>query len=145
MSNGGGGTGGSGGPTPNQHWDNLAERRLDYINSRLSEVVTQLSEVAKELRLQVRQSDQQGGTLTRLEERLRDAERELHEIPKRFDKVASLEWLQRVELRLNNIEEEGKSPFVRKTEFDPVKKVVFGLVSTLCLFVLGAVAKLIVK
>lgn len=131
--------------SPSPHWDNLAERRLDYINTRLSEVVLQLSEVAKELRLQVRQGDQQGGTLTRLEERIRDAERELHEIPKRFEKVASVEWHQRLETRVSNIEDEGKSPFVRKSEFEPVKKSVYGVISALCLLVLGAIAKLVMK
>lgn len=129
----------------NPWWDNLAERRLDYITTRLTEVANSLSEVAKELRAQTRASDQQAGSLSRLEERLREAERELNDFPKRLERVASAEWMQRLETRVGVIEDEGRSPFVRRIEFDPVKKVVFGLVTSLCLAVLAAVAKLVMK
>lgn len=132
-------------PQPNPFWDNLAEQRLNYITSRLQELAAQLADTAKEIRAQIRISDQQGGALTRYEERLRDLERELQELPKRLEKLAPFDWAQRMDTRLNNIEDEGRSPFVRKGEFDPVKKVVFGLVSTICLGVLAAVAKLIMK
>jgi hypothetical protein len=143
-------TGDSGGPRPipaqpTGWWDQVAEQRLNFVVQRVGEVTTSLSEVAKELRAQTRISDKQDNDIRRLEERIRDAQASLEEVRKGHDKLASSEWLLRLEKRIEMVEDEQKSPFVRKSEFDPVKKVVFGLISTLCLFVLGAVAKLIIK
>lgn len=132
-------------PTAGAYWDNLSERRLDYLNTRLSEAINGLGEVSKELRSQTRSGDQQASTLIRFDERLRGVEREITEMPKRLERAASAEWLLRLENRVDNLENEAKSPFVRKIEFEPVKKVVFGLVTSLCLAVLAAVARLVMK
>lgn len=145
MSSGGGDDGRVRGQQPNAWWDQMAERRLDVFAQRLTDVATNLSEVTRELRATIRSTDQQGSMLSRLEERLRIAERELDEMPKRLDRLASAEWMQRLETRVGNIEDEGRSPFVRKGEFEPVKKVVFGVVTSICLAVLAAVARLIMK
>ena len=59
--------------------------------------------------------------------------------------MASADWATRIDARVASIEHENNSPFVRKLEFDPVKRAVFTLVGAICLAVLGAVAKLVMK
>lgn len=133
------------GPQPNAWWDHSAEQRLNFVTSRLAEVTASLSEVAKELRAQTRTSDIQAGALERVNERLRDCEKALDTLPTRLERLASVDWMQRLDTRLGAIEDENKSPFVRKTEHEPVRKAVFTLIGAICLAVLGAVAKLIMK
>lgn len=122
----------------NSWWDQMAERRL-------TEIVANLQELTKDLRSQIRASDIQGSALQRLDERLRDAERALDTLPTKLERLASVEWMTRLDARLSVIEDEQKSPFVRKTEFAPVKTAVFVVIGCFCLTVLGAVAKLVIK
>lgn len=145
------GNGGGGDPPhrvpllPTSYWDNAPERRLDYITTRLNEIVLALADASKNIRAQERIGDQQASSLARQEERLRDMQRELDDFPKKVERLASAEWAMRLETRVSNIEEESKSPFVRKSEFEPVKRAVFTMIGAICLAVLGAVAKMIMK
>lgn len=132
-------------PQPTAWWDQLAERRLDEVTRRLTEVANNLSEVSKEMRSQNSVTDKQGWALLRLEERLKEAETEIRELPKKLERLVTVEWMQRLDTRLTSVEDESKSPFVRKLEFEPVRKAVFTLIGAICLAVLGAVAKLVMK
>ena len=143
-------------PKGGPFWDNYVDRRLDAITGqvkdvqgRLKEVLEQLSSGMRDLRAQERVSDKQINDLGRLEERLKNTQRDLDETSKRLERLAPLDWLVRIDTKLSEILDDNKSPFVRKNEFkseiDPLKRAVFLAISTICVIVIGAVVRYAMK
>ena len=117
-------------PQPNVWWDQGAEARLNYMHQRMGELAQQLNDLSRELNKAVRSVDANSADMRRLDERLREIAREMQDVPKRLERVASAEWNQRLETRLSLIEDEQRSPFVRKTEFDPLRRGAYWLLAT---------------
>lgn len=116
-------------PRGSGHWDNLSERRLDDMNAQLRDARGDVSRLWDELRKEIRAGDNREGLLRRLDDRLTDMVRRLEE------------WKSETKAT----DETMRKAFVTKEEFEPVKKAVFTMIGTICLGVLGAVARLIMK
>ncbi len=112
-----------------RHWDNLSERRLDDMNAQLRDARQDVANLWGELRKEIRAGDNREGLLRRLDERLTDMSRRVEEW--RSDAKAADDAMRKA--------------FVTKEEFDPVKKAVFTMIGALCLAVLAAVARLVMK
>ena len=49
-----------------------------------------------------------------------------------------------IELKVNKIEDKLERSYVTREEFDPIKKIVYGMVITIFIAVLGALIKLVI-
>lgn len=117
------------GPRGNAHWDNLAERRLDDLLTQLRDMRQDIGRVWEELRKEVRAGDNREALIKRLDERLVEVVRRVEEMRD--------EGTER--------HEAVRKGFVSKEEFEPVKKAVFTMIGAICLAVLAAVARMVMK
>lgn len=121
------------------------QQRLDLVANRLGELAKQLGDVSQELVRAVRATDANSFNIRRLDERLSETTAEINDVLRRLERLAPIDWCQRIDAKLGTITDDATSPFVRKSEFTPVKTAVFSLIGALCLAVLGAVINLVVR
>ena len=114
---------------PNPHWDNLSERRLDDLGVQLREARRDVGQLWSEFRADVRAGEAQTWAIQRLDERLSEMIRRIDALDASFSAA----------------QKKNEERFVTHDEFDPVRKAVFTVIGAVCLAVLAAVGRLVMK